>query len=80
MCPTIKDIPFMRVNKNGTYDGYCVDLMDYIARALNFTYEIRIPEDKTYGIYQNGSWSGVMKDFLDGVIFKIYTIEKLKIF
>ncbi len=63
----LKEIPFLIKNKNGSYSGYCVDIMDRIAQQLNLTYEIHVPDDKKYGVFENGSWNGMMKDLIDGV-------------
>jgi hypothetical protein len=54
-------------NKNGSYSGYCVDIMNSIAKTLNITYEIHVPDDKKYGTFENGTWNGIMKELIDGV-------------
>jgi hypothetical protein len=59
-----KEVPFLIINPNNTYSGYCVDLIDLISKDLNFTYEIRIPEDKRYGTKENGSWNGLVDELL----------------
>ncbi|GFR85416.1 glutamate receptor, ionotropic kainate [Elysia marginata] len=46
------------------YWGFCVELLDYIAKAKNFTYEIRV--ETTVGKKQaNGTWTGVMGALID---------------
>jgi len=52
---------------NGSYEGFCIDLMNMIAERLNFTYVIKTPVDNKYGIYENDSWNGMVKMLLDGV-------------
>jgi hypothetical protein len=57
----------MFINSSGHYDGYCVEIIDIIAKRLNFSYIIKTPKDKRSGILNNGTWNGMMKMFLDGV-------------
>ena len=54
-------------NSSGQYDGYCVEIIDIIAKRLNFSYIIKTPDDKKSGILNNGSWNGMMKMMIDGV-------------
>lgn len=54
-------------NSTGQYDGYCVEIIDIIAKRLNFSYIIKTPVDKKSGILNNGSWNGMMKMMIDGV-------------
>ena len=70
------------IDANGSYKGYCVDLMNRIAKILNFTYEIRIPSDNMYGTLNNGSWNGLMKELLDSVSenHELYLINIINIF
>ena len=63
----IKEVPFLIKDENGSYSGYCIDIMNAISRSLNFTYEVRIPDDKKYGTFENGTWNGLMKEIIDGV-------------
>lgn len=49
------------------YRGFCIDLLDEIARAKGFNYTIyRV---NTYGKYdkQNGTWNGVMAELINRV-------------
>ncbi|CAG2178659.1 unnamed protein product, partial [Oppiella nova] len=45
-------------------EGYCIDLMEELAKRLNFTYDLEQVEDGQYGTYNfiNGSriWSGLV--------------------
>ncbi|GFO27215.1 ionotropic glutamate receptor [Plakobranchus ocellatus] len=53
--------PYVIVNTSSPsgYWGFCVELLDHIAKAKNFTYEIRV--EKSVGKkFDNGSWDGVM--------------------
>lgn len=49
------------------YTGFCIDIIDEIAKRLDFEYEIF--EEKSFGKledFNNGSWGGVMRRLLDG--------------
>lgn len=46
------------------YSGYCVDLMNYIAKELEFNYEIE--ELTEFGkMDDDGNWNGVIKKLID---------------
>ncbi|KAK7504836.1 hypothetical protein BaRGS_00003864 [Batillaria attramentaria] len=55
--------PFIIRYKDGNrtqYTGLCVDLLEYIARDLNFTYVISEPPDLSWGHrLPNGTWVGM---------------------
>lgn len=53
--------PYVMKNESAPsgYSGFCVDLLNHIAEARNFTWEIHIQD--TVGKQQpNDSWNGVM--------------------
>ncbi|XP_043589504.1 ionotropic receptor 25a [Bombus pyrosoma] len=64
---TIIHPPFVMYNEvNGTYYGFCIDLLDEIKDTVGFQYEIRETEDKRYGsLNPNGSWNGMMRELID---------------
>ena len=37
--------------------GYAIDLMVRLARTVNFTYDLHLVEDGTYGAFERVSWS-----------------------
>lgn len=48
------------------YSGYCVDLMNEIAKFLNFDYEIKEVEDQRFGnMDEKGEWNGVVRKLID---------------
>ena len=50
-------------------EGYCVDMIEEMAKRMNFDYEILLPKDEAYGMQQpDGSWSGVIGDLVMGNI------------
>ena len=51
-----------------TFEGYCVDLFEELARMLRFKYEFYKSPDGKYGsITENGSWDGMIQEILNGV-------------
>ncbi|KAJ1531866.1 hypothetical protein ONE63_000515 [Megalurothrips usitatus] len=50
---------------NEGLEGYAVDLIDAIAKMLNFKYKFYIVKDGRYGSLVNGRWDGIIKDLLD---------------
>ena len=64
----------MRANGNFSYEGYCIDLLNELARILKFTYEIYPSPDGLYGVeMENGTWNGMIGELLNKVC-KYYSV------
>lgn len=50
---------------NDRYEGYCIDLLNKLAKKLHFNYIIKEVADGQYGKIQNGSWTGMVRELLD---------------
>ncbi|XP_022787722.1 glutamate receptor 4-like isoform X2 [Stylophora pistillata] len=66
----LMDSPFiMRVkNENGgfSFEGYCIDLLNELARNLKFTYELYLSPDGKYGTEnEDGTWNGMMNEIVN---------------
>ena len=49
--------------------GYSVDILKELSRSLGFTYEMYPSPDGFYGtVTENGTWNGMIRQILDGVI------------
>ena len=60
-------------HKDGTiwYEGYCIDLLNELARDLHFTYEIYPSPDGMYGAgKENGKWNGMIGELINQVCKK----------
>lgn len=66
--------PYLDYNPNSTetdgnnrYMGFSKDLMDHIAKTLNFTYKIKLTPDGKYGNYdpEKKQWNGLIRDLLE---------------
>ena len=59
-------------NEDGSssYEGYCIDLLNELARNLKFTYEIYVSPDGMYGAQtDNGTWNGMIGEIVNEVAF-----------
>lgn len=57
-------------NEDGSYsyEGYCIDLLNELARNLKFTYEIYVSPDGMYGAEtENGTWNGMIGEIVNEV-------------
>ena len=51
-----------------TYEGYCIDLLNELAKKLHFTYDIYPSPDGLYGSEtENGTWNGVIAELINKV-------------
>lgn len=65
---------------NKKYKGYCVDLLDKIAKLCNFTYTIKLVDDGLHGAIVNGKWNGIVSELIDKVIvYRAKHLEKIPI-
>uniref|UniRef100_A0A1I7UJL3 Glutamate receptor n=1 Tax=Caenorhabditis tropicalis TaxID=1561998 RepID=A0A1I7UJL3_9PELO len=61
------EAPFVMMTSNGSYEGYCIDLLHKIANILKFTYTIQKVRDNAYGSKEsNGKWSGMVGELQRG--------------
>ncbi|XP_068150954.1 glutamate receptor ionotropic, kainate 2 [Drosophila tropicalis] len=53
---------------NSRYEGYSMDLIDAIAKMLNFKYEFRLAPDGKYGSLNKATqtWDGIVRQLIDG--------------
>ncbi|GMT10595.1 hypothetical protein PFISCL1PPCAC_1892, partial [Pristionchus fissidentatus] len=64
---TIQQPPFVQRLPDGTFEGYCIDMMNLIAAQLNLTYTLYEVEDGSFGtIDDNGNWNGLMGALVSG--------------
>lgn len=57
----------LNLTGNARYEGYCIDLLDKIAKMRNFTYEIHEVHDKTYGVREGQRWNGMVGELMSKV-------------
>uniref|UniRef100_A0A0A1XQS4 Glutamate receptor 1 n=2 Tax=Zeugodacus cucurbitae TaxID=28588 RepID=A0A0A1XQS4_ZEUCU len=52
---------------NDQFEGYVVDLIHEISKALGFNYKIQLVPDGNYGSFnkQNGEWNGMIRELLE---------------
>ncbi len=50
---------------NDKYRGFCVEMLEKIAKICNFTYTIKIVEDGFHGAFVNGKWNGMIAELIE---------------
>lgn len=64
--------PFVNSNEKDTsarFEGFCIDLLNNIAKSLHFDYEIYEVQDGRFGAQdeQTGEWRGLVRELMDKV-------------
>ncbi|KAK6633916.1 hypothetical protein RUM44_004523 [Polyplax serrata] len=68
---TILEQPYvmMKTRTNSTFalEGFCIDLLDAIAKLVGFKYNISLVPDGKYGVYdyKTGEWNGMVRQLID---------------
>lgn len=64
-----KEDPDNLLKGNDRFEGYCVDLLDEIAKERGFDYKIKLVGDGQYGAPggPKGEWTGMVKELMDKV-------------
>lgn len=67
--------PGEELRGNDQFYGYCIDLIDEIAKMLDFNYTIKLVSDGNYGapVGPKGEWNGMVRELMDKV--KNYKLE-----
>ncbi|XP_052132388.1 glutamate receptor ionotropic, kainate 2 [Frankliniella occidentalis] len=52
---------------NARFEGFCIDLLKWIAHQVGFHYAIRLVPDHMYGVYDPASkqWNGIVRELVD---------------
>lgn len=64
-----------------SYSGFCIDLLDELAKILKFTSEIYVSPDGKYGFEtENGNWNGMIGELLNEVFksFFLYVLVTIR--
>lgn len=64
-----------------SYSGFCIDLLDELAKILKFTYDIYVSPDGKYGFEtENGNWNGMIGELLNEVFkyFFLYVLVTIR--
>lgn len=60
------------MEEDGQFRGFCIDILDEIAKKMNFRYEIYRVADNQYGIEdENGSWNGMIRELNEKVCYSV---------
>lgn len=54
---------------NAKYEGFCIDLLNWIASQVGFQYTIRLVPDHMYGVYDPNTreWNGIVRELIEKV-------------
>ncbi|KAG8225898.1 hypothetical protein J437_LFUL006130 [Ladona fulva] len=52
---------------NARFEGFCIDLLKWIASQVGFHYVIRLVPDHMYGVYdpETRQWNGIVRELMD---------------
>ncbi|XP_050301824.1 glutamate receptor ionotropic, kainate 2 isoform X2 [Anthonomus grandis grandis] len=52
---------------NARYEGFCIDLLKWIAGQVGFQYSIRLVPDNMYGVYNPDTkqWNGIVRELME---------------
>ncbi|GFX81637.1 glutamate receptor ionotropic, NMDA 2C [Trichonephila clavipes] len=57
--------------------GFCIDLLQKFANDLRFSYDLYRVEDGVWGVFENNTWNGLVKEILDGNADMVVTSIKI---
>lgn len=55
---------------NARFEGFCIDLLKWIAGQVGFQYAIQLVPDHMYGVYdpETKKWNGIVRELMEKVI------------
>ena len=58
----MQSAPYLEIDNDGKYQGYCVDLAEKICRGdyLNIDYKLELVPDGKYGELKDSKWNGMV--------------------
>ena len=65
----LKEDPNGELTGNAKFEGYCVDLLEELAKILKFNYSIHLVGDGKYGAPEGPTkdWTGMVRELMDKV-------------
>jgi hypothetical protein len=62
---------------NARFKGFCIDLLEEIAKVMHFDYTIKLVEDGKYGapVGPKNEWNGMVRELMDRVINQITSLS-----
>ncbi|CAF1410580.1 unnamed protein product [Adineta steineri] len=68
---TVLEPPYVMLNPNGTnstqkFAGFCIDILIDLSERLNFSYQIEVVKDATFGKKnEQGEWNGIIGELVN---------------
>lgn len=65
---------------NSRFKGFCIDLLEQIAKIMQFEYQIKLVDDGKYGapVGPKNEWNGMVRELMDRV--SNFSFDDLQIF
>lgn len=62
---------------NARFEGFCIDLLKWIAGQVGFQYAIKLVPDHMYGVYdpETKEWNGIVRELMEKVRYEIRPIS-----
>lgn len=56
---------------NARFEGFCIDLLKWIAGQVGFQYSIQLVPDHMYGVYdpETKQWNGIVRELMEKVCY-----------
>ena len=66
---------------NARFEGFCIDLLKWIAGQVGFQYAIRLVPDHMYGVYDPDTkeWNGIVRELMEKVsrvLFSLFSYRR----
>lgn len=57
---------------NARFEGFCIDLLKWIAGQVGFQYAIKLVPDHIYGAYdpETKEWNGIVRELMEKVRYE----------
>jgi len=59
----------VKLTGNARFKGFCIDLLEEIAKVMHFEYTIKLVDDGKYGapVGPKNEWNGMVRELMDRV-------------
>lgn len=72
---SLQEKPYVMVREgknltgNARFEGFCIDLLKWIASQVGFNYVIKLVPDHMYGVYdpETKEWNGIVRELMEKV-------------
>lgn len=67
---------------NNRFYGFCVDLLEAVAKCVGFDYRLELVEDRKYGAKdpETGEWNGIVNELMRHVCLGLFYLKLFYLF